>query len=89
MRVRLNTQRPNTDAPDVPGCGVCRAGACIITRKHTRGTECLCTVELHVPLDGPLSSVSLRHQCASCMNARFTEIEERRRRRQRSTLFAT
>ena len=69
-------------------CEVCQASSCLITRRPEPGTKCLCTEELHVPLDRSDNTVSLHHECASCTNGRFVEIEHQRKRRVGSALFA-
>jgi hypothetical protein len=85
--VRVSTRQEN-NPPSVAVCEVCRARSCIITRRPVAGGQCLCTIELHVPLDGSDRSVPVHHACASCRNDRFVEAEQQRKRRVRSTQFA-
>jgi hypothetical protein len=86
--VRTSTHQ-ETNAPSVRVCEVCRAGSCLITRRPAAGTQCLCTVELHVPLDGSDDRVSLHHECASCRNDRYAEMEDQRKKRVGSALFVS
>jgi hypothetical protein len=85
--VRVNNRQQNTAT--LPVCEVCSASCCIITRRPPAGSQCLCTVELHVPLDMSDRNVSLYHECASCRNARFAEAEQEREKRARSSLFSS
>jgi hypothetical protein len=84
--VRVSKQQGN-NAPSVRVCEVCRASCCIITRRPAAGRQCLCTVELHVPLDMSDRSVPLHHECASCRNTRLAEVEQHRKTRIRSSMF--
>jgi hypothetical protein len=84
---RVSTEQEN-NAPSVRVCEVCRANCCIITRRPAAGRQCLCTVELHVPLDMSDRSVPVHHECASCRDARLAETEQQRKTRIRSSLIA-
>jgi hypothetical protein len=83
------TAGSETNAPSLRVCEVCRASSCIITRRCAAENRCLCTVEMHVALDGSGRMVSRRHECAACERGRDAEIERERERRVRSAMFAS
>jgi hypothetical protein len=81
--------RQERNTRTTPVCEVCGTRACVITRKAAAGAQCLCRLELHVPLGSPENGVSRVHECASCTKGRYVEMERQRKRRVESGLFAS
>jgi hypothetical protein len=79
---------PESDSPNAPVCELCQAPSCVITRRAPAGRTCLCTLELHVPLDGSGNTAFRLHECASCQTDQYVEMERQRKRRAERGLFA-